>query len=167
MERPHQTFKKTIISAQSIKLLTSKNNPKRSWPEDYLYQVDVIDACGGAESLVLDNVVQYASSELLMVMMAKYDHTRTDYLIQAEELSHFAQSVENIMRSEKAVGKDVVASISDQNLREYTRKCYYVRRLAMQLCCKNRRAKTGKAGVREIFALAVRDSDTIERDKWI
>ena len=30
---------------------------------------------------MLDNVVQYASSELLMVMMAKYDHTRTDYLI--------------------------------------------------------------------------------------
>ena len=57
--------------------------------------VAVSDACGGAESLVLDNVVQYASSELRTIMMAKYDHTRTEYLCQAEELSHFAQSVEN------------------------------------------------------------------------
>ena len=41
--------------------------------EHYLHLVAVSDACGGAESLVLDNVVQYASSELRTVMMAKYD----------------------------------------------------------------------------------------------
>lgn len=48
----------------------------------------------GAKLLVRINVVQYASSELRTVMMAKYDHTRTDYLRQANELSCFVQSVE-------------------------------------------------------------------------
>ena len=86
--------------------------------------VAVSDACGGAESLVLDNVVQYASSELRTIMMAKYDHTRTDYLRQAEKLSHFAPSMENDMRSGKAVGRDVVASISDHKPRADTLKYY-------------------------------------------
>lgn len=64
-----------------MKLLVSRKDPKRSWPEHYLYLVSVIDACGGTESLVLDSVLQYASSELRTVMMAKYGHTRTDYKI--------------------------------------------------------------------------------------
>ena len=86
MEKLHQTFKKTITPAKSMKLLTSKKDPRKSWPEHYLYSVGVSD-CECAESLVLENVVQYTSSELRTVMMAKYDHTRTDYLRQAEELS--------------------------------------------------------------------------------
>lgn len=68
----------------------------------------ISDACRGAESLVLDNGVKYVSSELGTVMTARYDHTRTDYLCQAEELSQFSQSVVNDMKSGKAVGRDVV-----------------------------------------------------------
>ena len=77
-----------------MKLFTAKKDPKRSWPEHYLYSVAVSDACGGADAQVLDNIVHYASSELHTVLMAKYDGNRVDNLAQAEELTHFAQSVE-------------------------------------------------------------------------
>ena len=148
-----------------MKLLASKKDPKGSWTEHYLYLVAVSDACGGAESLVLDNVVQYASIELRTVMMAKYNHTRTEYVHQAEELSYFAQSVENDTRSGKAVGRDVVASISDHKPRADTSKCYSCQKIGhIALNCENKRANTGKAGVKEHFTLAVRDLDISEHD---
>ena len=123
MEKLQQTFKTTITPAQSKKFLTSKKDPKRSWPEHYLYFVAVSESCGGTRSLVLYNVVHYASSELRTAFMDKYEHPRTDYLRQEKELSYVAQCVKNDMRRGKAVGRDVVASVSDHRPREHTRKC--------------------------------------------
>ena len=94
MQRMLDAFKTTITAAQAMKLFTTKKEIKRSWPEHYFYLVAVSDAAGGAEQQVLDNIVHYASSELHTVIMAKYDGNRVDYLAQAEELAHFAQSVE-------------------------------------------------------------------------
>ena len=64
------------------------------------------DARGGDDSLVLDNIVHHASPDLMNVMRAKYEPTRTDYLHQAEELAHFAQSIE---LGSGAMGREVVA----------------------------------------------------------
>ena len=50
---------------------------------------------GGAEYMVLNNIVQYASKDMRVVMMAKVDAQRTDHLQQAEELAHFAQAWES------------------------------------------------------------------------
>ncbi|CAI5720384.1 unnamed protein product [Peronospora effusa] len=82
--------------------------PKRSWPEHYLYLVAVSDALGGADAQVLANIVHYASSELHTVLMAKYDGKRVDYLVQVEDLAHFAQYVELNTRNAASFGKDVV-----------------------------------------------------------
>ena len=84
MKKLRHTFKTTITTAQSMKFLASKKDPKRSFPDPYLYLVAVRDACGGAESLVLENVVHNASSELRTVIMAKDDRTRSDQLCQAQ-----------------------------------------------------------------------------------
>ncbi|KAJ8535207.1 hypothetical protein ON010_g13531 [Phytophthora cinnamomi] len=93
MERMLETFKTTITPAQAMKLFTTQKDPKRTWPEHYMYLVTISEACGGgADYLVLNNIVQYASLNLRMVLMAKVDGTRTDYLQQAEELAHFAQA---------------------------------------------------------------------------
>ena len=46
----------------------------------------VSDAHVGEDLLVLDNIVYHA----MIVMRAKYDPTRVDYLRHAEELAHFA-----------------------------------------------------------------------------
>lgn len=52
----------------------------------------ISEACGGGEDyLVLNNVVQYASVDLRIVLMAKVDGARLDYLQQAEELVQLAQ----------------------------------------------------------------------------
>ena len=45
---------------------------------------------GAVEYLVLNNIVQYALEDMRVVLMAKVDGRRTDYLQQAEELAHFA-----------------------------------------------------------------------------
>lgn len=67
---------------------------KWSWSEYYLYLVDVSDATSGVEPLDLKNFVQHASTDLLHVLLAKYDNNCTDYLRHAEELAHFAQAIQ-------------------------------------------------------------------------
>lgn len=109
MQRMLDAFKTTITAAQAMKLFTTKKEIKRSWPEYYLYLVAVSDAAGGAEQQVLDNIVRYASPELSTILMAKYDTHRVDYLVQAEELAHFAQVIEMEARSGLSFGKEVVA----------------------------------------------------------
>ena len=44
------------------------------------------------------------------VMRAKYDPTRVDYLRHAEELTHFAQSIE---LGSGAIGREVIAAHVD------------------------------------------------------
>nr|BAP68978.1 RxLR effector candidate protein [Hyaloperonospora arabidopsidis Emoy2] len=50
---------------------------------------------GNSDFLVQNNIVLYASQEMRVVLMAKVGHKRTDYLQQAEEFAHFAQSWES------------------------------------------------------------------------
>uniref|UniRef100_M4B2G8 RxLR effector candidate protein n=1 Tax=Hyaloperonospora arabidopsidis (strain Emoy2) TaxID=559515 RepID=M4B2G8_HYAAE len=47
-----------------------------------------------------------------VVLMAKVDHKRTDYLQQAEELAHFAQSWESGM-TKKRVGRGIVGHVQE------------------------------------------------------
>lgn len=65
------------------------------------------DAHRGAESLFLENIVQHASPEMINVMRDKFDPTRIHYLRHAEELVHFAQSIELVRL---AVGLEFVAA---------------------------------------------------------
>uniref|UniRef100_M4BRN4 RxLR effector candidate protein n=1 Tax=Hyaloperonospora arabidopsidis (strain Emoy2) TaxID=559515 RepID=M4BRN4_HYAAE len=57
--------------------------------------VTVRDARGGADSLVLDNIVYHASPEFMNLMWTNYDPTRSDYLRHAEELVQLARSLEH------------------------------------------------------------------------
>ena len=86
--------------------------------------VVVSDARGSADSLVLDNIVPHASPELMNVIRAKYDPTRSDYLRHAEELAHFVQSIE---LDSGPVGREVVAEHGDKK-RQDTRTCFCCRR---------------------------------------
>ena len=56
---------------------------------------------------MLDNIVHHASPELMNVMRARYDPTRSDYLSHADELAHFAQSIE---LGSGSIGREVVAA---------------------------------------------------------
>ena len=51
--------------------------------------VAVSDARGGADSLVLDDIVIHASPELMNVMRGKYDPTQSDYLRHTECLAQW------------------------------------------------------------------------------
>ena len=82
--------------------------------------IAVSEARGGADSLVLDNIVHHASTELINVMRAKYDPMRVDYLHHAEELAHFAQTIEN---GSGAVSLEVVAAHVETTLNG-PRVCY-------------------------------------------
>ena len=85
----------------------AKKDARSTWAEHFLYMVDASEARGGADSLVPDNIVHQASPELMNVLRSKYEPTRVDYLRHAEELAHFAQSIEH---GSSAVGREVVAA---------------------------------------------------------
>ncbi|CAI5703654.1 unnamed protein product [Peronospora effusa] len=90
MQRLLQTFSTKITPAQSMKLFTAPKAPHRSWTDHFLYLTAVSDACGGADTLVLNNIVHYADPHMRMTMMSRLDIHRTDCLRQAEELAQFA-----------------------------------------------------------------------------
>ncbi|GAB9476474.1 unnamed protein product [Globisporangium polare] len=171
VERLYLMFKTTTTSAQSTKLLTAKKNPKRSWPEHFLYLVAVSDATAGAETPVLENIVQYASLELRHVTVAKYDHNRIDYLCHAEELAHFAQAVEIDSCGGKAFGKEVVAHVSEQLSRGETRTCFKCQKagnLAAECRGTSNKRSVGGGGDRGVhMTLAVNDIHDTDQDLWI
>ncbi|GMG14877.1 unnamed protein product [Phytophthora fragariaefolia] len=123
MERTLETYKTNITPAQAMKLFTASKDPKRTWPEHYMYLVAISEACGGgADYLVLNNIVQFASADLRTVLMTKVDGTRTDYLQQSEELPHFAQSWE-LEAKGKNFGKEMVGAVGERQRKE-TRRCH-------------------------------------------
>ena len=120
MEQLHLTFKTTITASQDMKLFVAKKEARRTWAEHFQYMVAVSDARGGADSLVLDNIVHHASPELMNVMRAKYKPTRVDVLRHAEELTHLAQAIE---LGSGTVGREVVAAHVEEK-RQDTRTCF-------------------------------------------
>ncbi|POM80123.1 Mitochondrial Carrier (MC) Family, partial [Phytophthora palmivora] len=123
MEKMLETFKTNITPAQTMQLFTAPKDSKRTWPEHYMYLVAVSEATGGgADYLVLNNVVQYASADLRTVLMAKVDSARTDSLAHAEELAHFAQAWE-IEAKKKNLGQELVGVVSERGRKE-TRRCH-------------------------------------------
>ena len=126
MQRLLHTFATTITPAQSMKIFTSPKSFKRSWMEHYMYLVAVSDACGGTDNLVQDNILHYADPSLRVSMLARLNLTRIDYLRQAEELAHYAQSTEIEMRG-KNIGKDVVNTV-DNRRRSYHKIQIYNRK---------------------------------------
>ena len=90
-----------------MKLFMTKKEAKRTDSENFFYMFAVSDARGGADSLVLDNIVHHASPDLMNVMRAKYDHIRSGYLRHVEELVRFAQFIEY---GSGAVGRGIVAA---------------------------------------------------------
>ena len=89
-----------------------------------MYLVAVSDATGGAEEMVLENIVQYASTDLRHVLMAKHDNNRMDYLRHAKELEHFVQAIKTDVRGTKTTGKDVVLHVEGSRQRTETRTCF-------------------------------------------
>lgn len=90
MKQLDMAFRTTITASQTMKLFMTKKEARRTWAEQFLYMVAFNDARGGADSLVLDNIVYHALLKLMNVMLAKLDPTRSKYLRHAEELAYFA-----------------------------------------------------------------------------
>ena len=55
----------------------TKKEARFTWADHFLYMIAVSDARGGTDSLVLDNIVHHALPELMNVMQAKYNLTRS------------------------------------------------------------------------------------------
>ena len=107
MQRMLQTSTTKITPAQSMKLFTAAKPPQRSWADHFVYLTAVSDACGGADNLVLYNVVHYADPLMRSNMLSRLNLNRVDYLRQAEELAQFIQST-HIEVHAKHFGREVV-----------------------------------------------------------
>ncbi|OWZ07794.1 hypothetical protein PHMEG_00019774 [Phytophthora megakarya] len=94
-----------------------------TWQEHYMYVVAMSEATGrGSDYLVLNSVVQYASSDLRTVLMVKVCGTRTDYLTHAGELAHFAQEWE-FDAKKKNLGRELIGGVGEQH-RKMARRCH-------------------------------------------
>ena len=173
-----QTFNIKMTSAQSMKLFTANKSSQRNWTDHFVYLTAVRDACGGADNLVLDNIVHYAYPTMRTTLLSRLNLNRVDYLRQAEELEQFAQSTETDVRV-KHFGRDVVNVVEstkdvkkvepvNKRLGDQGQKRYY-------LCenmghhkssCPRRSKKKQDAG----FVLTVRDANedrTQDTTNWV
>ncbi|KAG3011343.1 hypothetical protein PC121_g15728 [Phytophthora cactorum] len=157
MQRLLHTFATKITPAQNMKMFTAPKSAKRSWTEHYLYLVAVSEACGGADNLVLANIVHYADSVIRVSMLSRLNLARTDYLRQAEELAHFAQSTEIKLRGKK-LGRDDVNDVHEG--RTDTRKCFKCGKPGrLKAACTSKKTDWRDTGNAD-FVLTVDDSDT-------
>ncbi|OWY92394.1 hypothetical protein PHMEG_00038628, partial [Phytophthora megakarya] len=81
MPRMLETFNVRITLGQSMKLFIAPKYGKRTWTEHYLYLVYLVvvrEACGGADNLVLDNIVLYTVPDMRGVMLSRLNFARTD-----------------------------------------------------------------------------------------
>ncbi|CAI5701697.1 unnamed protein product [Peronospora effusa] len=165
MEKLLEAFKTSITPAQAMRLFTQPKDPKRSWPEHYMYLTAIAEVTGnGGDYLVLDNIVQYASSGMRTVLLAKVDPTRSDYLVQAEELAHFAQAYEFNVGREKTLGQEIVGSVSERRGKEM-RRCHSCNEVGhLRTACPKRKHSPQ---VSSNLSLAVNDLSDEFKDVWI
>ncbi|OWZ01373.1 hypothetical protein PHMEG_00027251 [Phytophthora megakarya] len=124
MPRMLETFNVRITLGQSMNLFIAPKYGKRTWTEHYLYLVYLVvvrEACGGADNLVLDNLVLYRK--------------------EAEE--QFAQSAERDMNNTRHMDKDMTAAVSEAKPKP--RKCYVCgSEKHLTKACPNRNNVSGK-----------------------
>lgn len=95
--------------------------------------------------------------------MAKYDNSRVDYLRQAEQLAHFAHSVELESRKGRALGRDVVALVDEVPTKRERRTCFGCGKVGhIEADCrskarKNHGGRRGRGGGEDLV-LAISDS---------
>uniref|UniRef100_A0AAV1TZR9 CCHC-type domain-containing protein n=1 Tax=Peronospora matthiolae TaxID=2874970 RepID=A0AAV1TZR9_9STRA len=96
-----------------MKLFTAPKASHRSWTDHFVYLTAVSDACDGADSLVLNNIVHYADPHMRMTMFSRLYIHWTDPLRQDEELAQFAQSRE-VNTHAKNLGQDVYNAVESR-----------------------------------------------------
>lgn len=109
--------------------------------------------------------MQYASTDLLHVLMDKYDNKRTIYLRYTEELTHLAQSIETDVCGAKVTGKDAVLHVGNLQPRRETWACYNCNKVGhIAADCRGKKNKGGGnsngRGVHMTLAV-VNDKETV------
>ena len=94
MDKMYRAFCVQLTMKQAMSLFEQQKDQNKSFIEHLSYLVAVNAAAGGGyTNLVVESVVKHSCPELRDVLLARYDPYRQDHLKQAEELTHFAQSV--------------------------------------------------------------------------
>lgn len=125
-----------------MKIFVGPKNSKRSWTEQYLYLVAVSEACGGADNLLLENIVRYAEPAMRISMLLRLSLTPTEKLRQDEELAHFAQSTE-VGTQGKQLGRELVNMV--KNGRPNERTCYKCRKTGhIKATCPEEKGRTAR-----------------------
>jgi hypothetical protein len=109
--------------AQVLTKFTQAKQHRMSWSEHLMYLIALNKTTGGGyDKLILQNVVEYASSSLRTSLRARYDHTRSDYLTHAEELVEYATLIDQVDRRNNHEGdiRSHTVNLVNPERREFT-----------------------------------------------
>ena len=99
LDRLGGAFNSNMTMGKANKIFLGKKDPSKSWIDHYLCLLAVNDQVdGGFEYLVLENIVHHEAPEFRLVLMAKRDTNRVDYLKHAEELVHYACLIDTVSK---------------------------------------------------------------------
>jgi hypothetical protein len=109
MEKILNTYCNDLTMEQAVSIFQRPKPKNRSWPKYYVYLVEVSHAAGGFPKLVLQSIIKYASAKLRPTLMAKANMRTTDWLLEAESLANFAQSMTLGERPAHTLGRSINA----------------------------------------------------------
>ena len=96
-----QNLNTKILPAKSVRMFKTPRASHRSWMKLFLYLAAVSDVCGGADTLVLDNIVHYENSYMRSTMLSRLDIYRaTSYAkLKSWRNSHSRQKFASMRRT--------------------------------------------------------------------
>jgi hypothetical protein len=113
------TYRVHLSVEQAVAIFQRPKPKGRSWGEHYIFLVEVSHASGGLPNLVLKSIVKYAAPDMRQMLMARADLEANDWLLQAERLANFAQSVTLDEGTSRTLGREVNAMDSPSGIRGY------------------------------------------------
>ena len=168
MEHLRRNYVVRFSQTQVDRLFTVRKDPKKSWGQHHLYLLAASEACGGRPDLVLENVAYHAATDpdLRILIRSRYQPDHPDPLRHAEELIHYAQSIDmgsslRLSASTTANGTRNVASNVHAIASPDERRCWYCHEPGhRKKDCPSRkeRSKAADDGDEPRYSLAVQES---------
>ncbi|EGZ28887.1 hypothetical protein PHYSODRAFT_477387 [Phytophthora sojae] len=105
LEQMNAKFMVRLSMQNAAVMFTAPKDSGRSWNDHFLYLTALMRATDASPAMVLQNIIRHASPRFSPTLLGRYDETRPDLMLHAQELVQFAQRFDTDAMNQKEAGK--------------------------------------------------------------